>query len=172
MGVCVSAVRAPGVVMCFWALLFSSPRSTRAALSLRTQRQAAAASSFELSRPGARAGALLEVGMRARRFPAYHAHPPSTQREPRALSRSARTLGGAHGARRAQRRSCIGKGAAEELPPNGVRNAGHRGPIPNKCGARARTPRAGHVACVARRVRRPPCPKRPLASARRVSPCK
>ena len=103
--------------------------------------------------------------MRARRFPAYHVHPPSTEREPRALSRSARALGGAHGARRAQRRSCIGKGAAEELPPNGVRNAGHRGPIPNKCGARARTPRAGHVACVARRVRRPPCPKRPLAAA-------
>ena len=35
----VSRVRAPGVFLCFWAsLLFSSPRSARAAISLRTQR--------------------------------------------------------------------------------------------------------------------------------------
>ena len=67
-----------------------------------------------------------------------------------------------------KRRSCIGKGAAEESPPGGARNAGRRGPIPNKRGARARTPRAGHAACVARRVRRPPCPKRPLAAACRA----
>ena len=37
------AVRAPGVFLCFWALLFSSPCSARAALSLRTQRRRQAA---------------------------------------------------------------------------------------------------------------------------------
>ena len=67
------AVRAPGVFLCFWALLFSSPRSARAALSLRTQRRAAAAESIEL-RAGARAGGL-EVRLRARRFPAYYVYP-------------------------------------------------------------------------------------------------
>ena len=44
------AVRAPGVVLCFWALLFSSPRSARAALSLRMQRSTKAGSGLFIQR--------------------------------------------------------------------------------------------------------------------------
>ena len=98
---------------------------------------------------------FADVTAAGRRYPllCVGVRPPSTARAPRALSRSARTLGGAHEARRAQRRLCIGKGqrnyrrAARETRaaagPFRI-NAAH-GPAPRAPG----TSRVSRAACVA-----------------------